>query len=846
MAIDPVCGMEVDEKKTKFFSILGGKKNFFCSAECRKKFEEKMKTKNTKNPPPKGSAFSGNEPVHVGHAEHAEHEGHEMHAQAKPVSVEKTIIPVGGMHCASCANIIERSLKKKKGIVSASVNFASEKATVEFNPGEASEKDVVDAINSTGYKALVEPKPQSHGAGHEGHGMGGKDEPFDPHAHAHAMEEKDLLSKLRVGIFLGFFIMLGSFPEIFSFAPEILRDPRILMILTIPVQFWVGKTFYSGAFVAAKNRTMDMNTLVALGTSAAFFYSAAVVLFPEIFVTTGQMPSYYFDASAIITVLVLLGRFLEARAKGKTSAAIKKLIGLQPKTARIIRQGVEMEVPVEGVVVGDIVVVRPGEKIAVDGVVKEGHSSVDESMLTGESMPVEKKPGMQVFGATINKNGVLKFSASKVGKDTVLAQIIRLVEEAQGSKAPIQKLVDRVSGIFVPAVVFLALVSFGYWFFIAGQSFVFALTILISVLIIACPCALGLATPTAIMMGTGKGAEMGVLIKNAEALELANKATAVVFDKTGTLTMGKPSVTDFVAINGFSEKELWTLVAGAEKHSEHVLGQAIIESAKKNKVVIPEQQSFEAVEGKGVKAKVNGRKVLVGSRKLLLDNSVAVDSLAEKKMLELENQAKTAMLMAVDGKLAGIVAVADPVKPSAKSAVKVLQSMGRSVWMITGDNKRTAQAIAMQVGISNVLSEVLPGQKSEKIKELQAKGEKVIMVGDGINDAPALAQADVGIAIGSGTDVAIETGNIVLMREDVRDIPRAIDLSRYTLGKIKENLAWAFVYNLVLIPVAMGVLFPFGVLLSPIFAGGAMALSSVSVTFNSLRMKYYKPLKVSE
>lgn len=759
------------------------------------------------------------------------------------------IVPIIGMHCANCANTIEKALRKTPGIVSANVNFASEKATIEFDSAISSEEKVAEAINATGYEALLQPKkmPAMAHATHsmpEHAGMEKAQEPFDPHAHAHMLEEKDLLLKVKVGGILGILVVLGSFPEIFGLLP-LLSDPRVLLLLTIPVQFWAGQTFYRGAWLAAKNKAMDMNTLIALGTSAAFFYSSAVVLFPDVLVLKGQMPTYYFDAASVIVVLILLGRFLEARAKGKTSEAIKKLIGLQPKTARIVRNGKEMEVEIAGVEVGDLIIVRPGEKIPVDGLVKEGHSTVDESMLTGESMPIEKKPGMNVFGATINKNGVLKFSATKVGKDTVLAQIIQLVEEAQGSKAPIQKLVDKVSGIFVPAVIALALLAFGFWFFVGAKGFIFAFTILIAVLIIACPCALGLATPTAIMMGTGKGAEMGILIKNAEALELANKATAIVFDKTGTLTQGKPVVTDLVALNGFSESELWKLLAVAEKHSEHPLGQAIVESAQAKKIVVEEPSSFEAIEGKGVRATIGKQKILVGTRKLMQENKVVLDSSVEPRVVELESQGKTTVLVSVNENLAGLVAIADPIKLTAKPAVLALQKMGKTVWMITGDNERTAQAIANQAGISNVLAEVLPHQKSEKIKELQSAGQKVIMVGDGINDAPALAQAEVGIAIGSGTDVAIETGNIVLMRNDVGDVARAIDLSRYTVRKIKENLAWAFLYNVVLIPVAMGILFPFfGLLLNPMLAGGAMAFSSVSVTFNSLRMKYYKPIMV--
>lgn len=670
-------------------------------------------------------------------------------------------------------------------------------------------------------------------------------EMMDVQEQSHLQEEAEYLKKLKAGISLGILVVLGSFPGLFPFVPDFLKNPFVLMILSLPIQFWVGKTFYEGAFIAARNKTMDMNTLIALGTSAAFFYSVGVAFFPAIFVPAGGMPNYYFDAASVIIVLVLLGRYLESKAKRKTSQAIKRLMDLQPKMARVIRNGKEMEIPVTEVIVGDYITVRPGEKIPVDGLVKEGSSFVDESMLTGESMPVEKKAGANVYGATMNKNGMLKFEASKVGDQTMLAQIIQMVEDAQGSKAPIQKLVDRVAGIFVPSVIILAILSFAFWYWVAGAGFIFAFTSLISVLIIACPCALGLATPTAIMMGTGKGAENGILIKNAEALELLNQATDIVLDKTGTLTQGKPEVTNVIALEGSTKAEVLKIAASAEKHSEHPLAQAVVNAAKKQKITVFEPSNFKNIEGRGVKAELEYKEILVGSRKFLTENKIQISSMIENQMKKLEEEAKTVIGAASDGKLIGILAIADSIKPDSKQAIQKLQKMGKKIWMISGDNERTARAIAKELGIQNVLAEVLPNQKAQKIKEIQHSGKKVIMVGDGINDAPALAQADVGIAVASGTDIAMESGSVILMKSSMMDIPRAIDLSRYTISKIRQNLGWAFGYNIILIPVAMGILFPFfGILLNPMLAGGAMAFSSVSVSLNSLSMRSYKPIEV--
>lgn len=799
------------------------------------------------------------------------------------------------MHCASCATLIEKRLKKQAGIVSANVNYASEKASVEFDDSQINVQKIAQTINDTGYKALI----GESNAGNTVLKAIGVNNPhcaniisialkntigviganvdfatekvaitFDPEKtnvsklikvikdsgyeafeektlnidrekEAREKEIKKLKQRLIVGIIFSAVIFLGSFPEWFSFT-QIISNPALLLILTIPVQFWVGKPFIEGMLIALRNKTTDMNTLIAVGTLAAFFYSAGVVLFPQIFVQ-GNMPVYYFDGAAIIITLITLGRYFEAIAKGKTSEAIKKLLGMQAKTARVIRNGKEIEILINEVVEGDIIIVRPGEKIPVDGIVVEGSSHVDESMLTGESMPVKKEKNSKVFGATINKNGSFKFKATGIGEHTMLSQIIKLVEEAQGSKAPIQKLADLVSSYFVPAVIIIAIASALFWYFIAGMGFIFAFTIFIAVLIIACPCALGLATPTAIMVGTGKGAEQGILIKNAEALEIAGKIDTIVFDKTGTLTKGKPSVTDIIAFN-FVEKDLLQLAASAEKNSEHPLSTAIIEEAKQKNISLIEPTKFEAIEGKGVFAKIKNKNILIGNNKLLNQFNVIIPKEISEKLFLLESQAKTSMFVAIDSKVCGIIAVADTLHEQSKNAVLALKNQGKKVVMITGDNERVAKAIASQIGIGEVLAEVLPQDKEKKIKQLQASGRKVAMVGDGINDAPALAQADLGIAIGSGTDVAIETGSIVLIKNDLRDVVRAIDLSNFTLRKIKQNLFWAFAYNIVLIPVAMGVLFPFtGILLNPVLSAGAMAFSSISVTLNSLSMKSYKP-----
>ncbi|MBI2546403.1 copper-translocating P-type ATPase [Candidatus Woesearchaeota archaeon] len=828
---------------------------------------------------------------------------------------EKTIIvPIRGMHCASCAVTVEKALKKTSGIMAASVNYGTERATVTFDPTKVQETDVYKAINSTGYKALVAPKPATSERAefvrlkvlgmHSPHCVEIVEKAlkkldgiqnvslnyaneraeikFDPshidltaiknaikgsgytpieetgniadlEQQARDREMYELKKKFIIGALLSTVILLGSFPEFFPFVPDFLTNLYVLLILTAPVQFWVGWQFYSSTWVALKNRTADMNTLIAIGTTAAYLYSALVTLFPEFFIARGSIGVYY-DTAAIITTLIILGRYIEAKAKGKTSAAIKKLMQLQPKTARVLRNGKEITIEVDDIRVGDIVIVRPGERIPVDGTITEGTSYADESMLTGESKPVDKKPGDRLFGGTINGNGLLRFRAEKVGKDTTLAHIIRLVEEAQGSKAPIQRLADRVSAYFVPVVIVIALLSFAAWYFL-GQAWlsgdqlgayeklgklVFSLSVFIAVLIIACPCALGLATPTAIMVGTGKGAEQGVLIKSGEALETAYKLNAIIFDKTGTLTKGKPEVTDVFAVA--DENRLLEVAASAEKGSEHPIGQAIVNHAKKKGIAGKEFKDFKAVPGKGLIGSYQKKKAVLGNPEFLREQKIDV-SFLEAKISEFQKQGKTTIVAALDGKAEGVIAVADTITEGAKEAVAELQRKKIDVYMITGDNKETAEAIAGQLGIpaDKVFAQVLPEEKEKKVKELQAKGKVVAMIGDGINDAPALATADIGIAVGSGTDVALETGNIVLMRNDVRDVPKAIELSRYTIRKIKQNLFWAFIYNIVGIPIAAGILFPyFGFLLNPMIAAAAMAFSSVSVVMNSLLMRAHK------
>jgi Cu+-exporting ATPase len=750
--------------------------------------------------------------------------------------VRETTFSVTGMTCASCVGRVERALEKVPGVLEASVNLANERATVEYLAGEVEPRALEMAIEGAGYGVVRE----------EGSSVEDSRE----------REYRKLKSDSLLAAALTAIILLGSLPHMLGLMLPIPSGwlNLALLLLATPVQFWAGWRFYRGAWGALKHGQANMNTLVVIGTSAAYLYSVVATLAPQLF--AAGRADVYFDTSALIITLILLGRLLEARAKGRTNEAIKKLAGLQAKTARVVRGSEELDVPVESVEIGEVVVVRPGEKIPVDGLVLSGESAVDESMITGESIPVMKREGDEVIGATMNTSGSFRFETTKVGEDTALYQIMRMVEEAQGSKAPIQRLADRISAVFVPGVIVVATVTFVIWLLLGpAPALTFALLNAVAVLIIACPCAMGLATPTSIMVGTGKGAESGILIRGGEALEGAHKLDTIVLDKTGTLTRGEPQLTDVVVENGIREEELLRLVASAESASEHPLGEAIVRGAKDRGLPLAEVEAFEAVSGGGIRARVEGREVLVGSRRFLSEAGTSEDGLLPRSE-ELAREGKTPIFVAVDGEPGGLVAVADVVRDESRDAVERLHALGLEVAMLTGDNRRTAEAIARKLGIDRVVAEVRPEDKSNEVKRLQAEGKRVGMVGDGINDAPALAQADVGIAIGTGTDVAMEAAEVTLISGDVRGVARAIKLSKATVRNIKQNLFWAFAYNVALIPVAAGVLYPlfsdgsvpdvlspvlgeYG-FLNPVLAGVAMALSSVTVVSNALRLRGVK------
>lgn len=759
----------------------------------------------------------------------------------------KRTFTVRGMHCASCVLLLEKALGRLPGVMKANVNLATEKATVSFDPGICSLGKMESAVASVGYKALVDEEIDQ-----------------DKEKERKQKEIASLRRKVILSLFIGVLIFWGSFPGLMDFAPSFLKNFFFQLILASIVQFWAGLNFYKATIPALRHRTANMDTLVAIGTTAAYVYSATVTLFPQIIQNVGIEPLPYFDVATIVIGLILLGRYFETKAKASTSEAIKKLIGLAAKTARVIRKGEEIDVPIGQVQIEDIIRVRPGEKIPVDGVVMEGESSVDESMVTGESIPVDKVKGDTVVGATMNKSGTFTYKATRVGSETLLSQIIELVERAQGSKAPIQRIADIISSYFVPIVIMLSFLTFGIWYVFGPKpEFLFALLNTVAVLIIACPCAMGLATPTAIMVGTGKGAEHGILIKDAESLEIAHKVNTIIFDKTGTLTNGRPVVTDVIPVidsellahgkktvnQSLITNNILSLAASLEKGSEHSLADTIIKEAEKKKLVSSTVEGFRAIAGHGVEGILNIKnkksKMFLGNRKLMEREKVNI-SFARGRLAKLEGEGKTVMMLTIDRKLVGLIAVADTIKETAKEAIQQLNNLAIETIMITGDNKRTANAIAKQIGIKKVFAEVLPKEKEEIVRNIQnskqfgASNKKQIIafVGDGINDAPALAAADIGIAIGSGTDVAIEASDITLINKDLRSVDLAIELSKKTMRTIKMNLFWAFGYNIVLIPLAMGVLYPFfGLLLSPIFASIAMALSSISVVSNSLLLK---------
>jgi P-type Cu+ transporter len=757
-----------------------------------------------------------------------------------------TTLQLKGMSCASCANSIQKAIQQVPGVSSVQVNFATEQAKVEYDKRKTQVKAIQLAVANAGYEAIArEDTPSEQSLG----------ETDQKEQIERQVEQRSLLHKVIISSVIGLILILGTLPMMLGIHipnwPMFLHNAWLQFILSTPVVLWCGQSFYVGAWKAFTHRAANMNTLVALGTGAAYLYSTFVTVFPSVLIAQGLTPEVYYEAAVVIITLLLLGRYLENHARGQTSNAIRQMMGLQAKTARVVRENKEIDLPLEDVGVGDIIIVRPGEKIPVDGKVTEGTSTVDESMVTGEPIPVQKGPGDEIIGATLNKTGSFQFRASRVGKDTLLAQIVQLVQDAQGSKAPIQRLADQVTGWFVPVVIAIALLTFLLWFNLTG-NLTLALLTTVSVLIIACPCALGLATPTSIMVGTGKGAEHGILIKDAESLERAHKLQTIVVDKTGTLTEGKPTVTDYLTLRGTannSEIKLLKMAAAVERNSEHPLAEAVINYAAAQGIAttsLTSVQDFNAMAGQGVQGTVNGHVVQIGTERWMQSLGIDIHALQAQRQAW-EAAAKTTAWIAVDGKAEGLIGISDALKKTSVGAVSALQKMGLEVIMLTGDNRQTAEAIAQAVGIRRVFAEVRPDQKAAQIQQLQAEGKgssgrQVAMVGDGINDAPALAQADVGISIGTGTDVAIAASDITLISGDLQGIVTAIQLSKATIHNIRQNLFFAFIYNIAGIPIAAGILYPFfGWLLNPIIAGAAMAFSSVSVVTNALRLRNFKP-----
>ncbi|MFC1723019.1 heavy metal translocating P-type ATPase [Nanoarchaeota archaeon] len=841
MPKDPICGMEVDPAtaKYKFYEKDGHRKviHYFCSKACKDKYEDdKIKAtldaerKRHMEGVEEQDSRLNNIDQEIKEEDQALKKDDDIiqeldtYPKAKPTPTKPTgrqIIKISGMTCASCASAITSALEKTKGVHEANVNFASEKASIQFDPSVASEDDLKKAIESVGYHVIKDTPHKDHGK-----------PPTD-------QEQTNLKRRLTLAIILAIPLFIFSMgPHLGLSIPAVLEQYRAIieLILVTPILL-AGYQFYTrGILALIRTRAANMDTLVALGTGAAYIYSLVI----SIQYWTGNRSTQeglFFEVAGFLLTFILLGKYFEAKTKGKTSESIKRLIALQPNQAIVERDGEEYKLSIEEVRVGDTIIVPPGAKVPVDGTVTDGHSSVDESLVTGESIPVEKQAGDKVIGGTINKTGNFKFKAEKVGSDTFLANIIRLVENAQNSKAPIQKLADRISSIFVPAVLLIAILSFVVWFYILSFPFSFSLTILVAVLIIACPCALGLATPTAVMVGTGMAADRHILIKDAASLERVKDIDTVVFDKTGTLTKGQPELTNYIGINDFPKEAVLQYAAIVEKKSEHPLAEAIINQAKQLKLTISDARHFKSYPGMGVEATHSGKVIILGNKRLFNELNISFKD-AEDKISYYEDKGKTVMLLAVDKKISGVLAVEDPIKPGSADAVAVLQKMGKKIILLTGDNRRTGESIARQAGIDKVIAEVLPQDKLNEIKKLQVAGKKVAMVGDGVNDAPALTQADLGIALGAGTDVAIESGDMILVNNDLRDVIKAFDISTFTLKKIKQNLFWAFIYNILGIPIAAGLLYPVtGWLLSPVIAGAAMAFSSVFVTSNSLLMK---------